>query len=402
MVSGMPKSRARKRRARRRSAHARQAQERLVTMSLTDYEVMLTPRELSLLEEASVAERHGDVRRALECLRKTPRPVENRWERDLAEMVELADAAEPWQWARFTVAAAGRWLAALAWPLAARVYGGVSHAASGAGGSRYPAYTGWVAGKAAVRPAADGFLLFECGMIDVFTVQVAPMLARRSGGCRGWSLSSGTVYELVAVEGTEMTVRARADGAELTVLHLGEAVGLWPGALVYGHVVEVPGQPGRIFAAPPVVVDEMAARRLDKSAAEPDSGIDDHCVALGAAARSMSADVPPELGGEPDDEPVPRVHELMAEGLTRDDAEQFLSVEDAFLLHGHAPEVAFVAAYHAGRALGHERVFVEALRRYTGPEHEPVWLALADVSNGLQRQRMLRLAEACRGHAEAS
>src|SRR5919106_352765 len=155
----MPKSRTRKRRAKRRSAHARATRERIVSMSVGDFTRMLTKRDLELMTEAMVAEQLGDLKRALACLRRVPRPVDGPWERQLAEMVELDDMAEPWQWARFTVAAAGRWVEALPVPLVAKIQREVATAADGAEGHYYSQYDRWVAGRSALQSAIQGELL---------------------------------------------------------------------------------------------------------------------------------------------------------------------------------------------------------------------------------------------------
>ncbi len=353
---------------------------------------MLTAKDLRLLAEAMAAEQQGELGHALACLRRTPRPVGNPWERELTELVEYGDDAEPWQWARFTVAAAGRWVETLPMPLVARVQREVGDAAQGASGPLYAEYPGWVAGRAALRPAVAGFLLFDELMIEVFLVQSAPVLAGRSGGGRSWAESPGRVYELLEVAGVELQVRDHADGGVETVRHLGEVVGLAPSDLVYGHLIDVPGEPELIFAAPPILVDEVVARRLEHIAAEEPWSLEARWAALGAAVRSGDRYERPPLTF--DDEPAPRVRELMDEGLSRIEAEQLVCVEVVILAHETVGESGPVGAFHAGVALAHPRVLAEALSRYTEPEHETLWRALAAASHGRERACFLQLAEA--------
>ncbi|WP_129710910.1 hypothetical protein [Haloactinopolyspora alba] len=352
------------------------------------------------MTEAVGAEQRGDLSHALACLQRAPRPVGSSWDDELAEMVELGESAEPWQWARFTVAAAGRWVRTLPLPLVARVIREVTDAAEGADGPVFPEYPGWVAGRAALHPAVAGTLLFDELMLEVFLVQVAPVLAGRSGGGRTWADTPGRIYELVGVDGVELDVREHATGREHRIRHLGETVGLGPGDLVYGHLIDVPGEPALIFAAPPIVVDEVVAQRLERLADHDPWDLESRCAALGAAVRSGDPYHRPPI--EFDDEPAPWVRELMADGLGRVDAEQLATIEAVIMAceisSGSAPS----AAFHAGVALAHPQVYAEAQRRYTGSEHEALWRTLAGASHGRERARFVQLAEASRGHREAS
>ena len=311
----MPTSRVRKRRAQRRAAHSRQARDEVVTISAADFQQLLTNRDLRRLTEATTAEQVGDLDRALARLRGTPRPLGNAWEQELTEMTELGESAEPWQWARFAVAAASRWVRTLPVPLVARVEREISNAAEGAQGPASSEYPGWVGGQAALTTAMAGVLLFDKLLIEVFLVQVAPELARRAGGGRSWAETAGRVYELVGAQGVTLDLRDHADGRPVSARHLGEVVGLGPGALVYGHLIDVPGEPGRIFAMPPIVVDEVAAQRLERLDTD-EASLEARCAALGAAVRSGDPYIRPPL--EFDAEPAPRIQELMDDGLSPD------------------------------------------------------------------------------------
>lgn len=236
IIAGMPKSKSRssKRRARRRTAHARSAQDRheqVFETSLADFERMLTAQDRQLLAEAMDAEQHGELGDALACLQSTLRPTGNSWESGLTEMVELGDAAQAWHWTRFTVAAAGRWIARLPVPLVARVQREIAEAAEGAEGPLILVYPGWVAGLSAVQPAVTGYLLFDELMLEVFLVQIAPWLAEQAGGGRTWAEVQGRVYELLDVDGGELSVRDYASGEQKTIRHSGEAWDSASGAL---------------------------------------------------------------------------------------------------------------------------------------------------------------------------
>lgn len=281
----MVKSRFSQRRTKRRANDPRSG-EQILSVSMAEFELMLTDADLRLLDEAARAEQCGDLRHALACLQHTPRPIGNPWERDLTEMIELGPDAEPWQWARFTVSAASRWVRSLHVPLVARILREVSIAADGAPGPACPQCPGWVAGQAAVHTAIGGTLLFDELLLEVFLVQVAPVLAERGGGGRTWAQTRAKVYELIDVQGIELQVRDHAEHTIRTVRHLGELVGLSRHDLVYGHVIDVPGEPDSMFAMPPIVVDEIVAQRLERMHT-PDLGeIDQRCEVLGAAVRS--------------------------------------------------------------------------------------------------------------------
>lgn len=387
----MPTSRVRKRRAQRRAAHTRQARDEVLTISTADFPQLLTSRDLRRMTEAMTAEQLGDLDRALARLRGTPRPLGNAWERELTEMTELGASAEPWQWARFSVAAASRWVRTLPTPLVARVEREISAAAEGAQGWASSDYPGWVAGQAALTTAMAGMLLFDELLIEVFLVQVAPELARRAGGGRSWAETAGRVYELVGAHGVKLDLRDHADDRSLSARHVGEVVGLGPGDLVYGHLIDVPGEPGRIFAMPPIVVDDVAAQRLERLDAE-EVSLEARCASLGAAVRSGDPYNPPPP--DFDDEPAPRIQELMDDGLSRIEAEQLGSVEVVITIFETVGEAGRAGAYHAGIALAHRRVMTEVMRRYTRPGHEALWRALAAASHGREHARFLQLADA--------
>jgi hypothetical protein len=284
-------TRFRKRRAQRRTDNP-QPHHVPPEPELSDDEMalVLASQDRLLVAEALAAEQHADLRYALECLNHTSRQPDGRWASQLAEMIELGEEAEPWHWARLTMAAAGRWIVDLPMPLVARCRREIGAAAEGAEGSLVAEYPGWVAGRAALPSAVADFMLFDHLMIEVFLIQCAPALAERAGGGRSWAETPGMVYELDGAKGSELRLRPRADGSAESIRHLGELVGLSRGDLVYGRLIDVPGEPGRIFAAPPIVVDEVVAQRLGRAASDDElllgEPLESRCATLGAAVRS--------------------------------------------------------------------------------------------------------------------
>ncbi|AYY11901.1 hypothetical protein EF847_03425 [Actinobacteria bacterium YIM 96077] len=252
-------------------------------------EPAITERDHLLLSEAVVAEQCGDLRHALRCLQEVSGPAVDPWEGDLIAMIELGDQAEPWHWARFTMGAARRWILGLPIPLVARVQREIAAAAGGVTGACWHESLGWVAGTSAIPTAAASYMLFDELMIEVFLIQCAPILAKRSGDGRTWAETPGRVCELVGVDGIELRLRDRSDGSEYVARHLSELVGRSEGDLVYGHLIDVPGDPGLVFAMRPIVVDELVAQRLvrgpDEDGTFPES-VESRCAALGAAVRS--------------------------------------------------------------------------------------------------------------------
>ncbi len=273
---------------------------------------MLESRDQMLLAEAMAAEQRASLEIAAEYLHHMTDQPEGRWTSQLAEMIEIGDAAEAWHWARLTVAAAGRWITSMPMPLVARAQREIGAAAEGAEGPTVPEYPGWVAGRAALSTAVADFMLFDNLMIEVFLVQVAPALNERAGGGRNWAETPGKVYELAGADGIELQVRDRSDGHMETVRHLSEMVGLSTGDLVYGRLVEVPGEPARIFAAPPIVIDEVAAQRLGRVAGDEEllsvEPIEVRCATLGAAVRSGSRYC--RKAAAPEDESASKIRKL--------------------------------------------------------------------------------------------
>jgi hypothetical protein len=383
---GMTKTRADKRRAKRRAAHNHR----------DTRPVLFSDHHRELLVEAVLAEQEGDLEYALECLRRTPHRLGSGWEKQVADLVTLGDRAEPWQWARFTIAAAQRWVVAVPSPIAARIEREICAEAEDLGAPNDPDLP-WpvVAQQIALSRTVADALLFDELLLELFLVRVGPVLARRAGGGRDWADTPGRVYELGEVEGIELEARELGTGERRTVRHLGEAVGTAPGALVYGRLLEVPGAPGTpelIFASPPLVLDEAAAGRLQRLLGEDMRDLVEWCGALGAAARSSAAYLPPP----PDflDEPAAGVRLLMDQGLDRVAAERFAMVQSLVAMHAIDPGSAPIYAHHAVEALADPPVEAEVRRRLVGPSYGEMWRSLAAASNGLDRERFLALAAA--------
>lgn len=382
----MTKTRADKRRAKRRAAHHRREADA----------VLFTDHHRDHLIAAMFAEQDGDLETALEHLRRTPHRRGSGWERQLAELVTLGERAEPWQWARFAIAAAQRWVAGVPSPMAARIEREICAGAGDLGAPNDPALPWPLQARqiSVSRTVADS-LLFDELLLELFLVRAAPELERRAGGGRDWAMTPGRVYELGEVAGVELRVRDRAAGEQRVVRHLGEAVGTAPGTLVYGRLLDVPGAPGTpatIFASPPLVVDEPAARRLERLIDEDTHDLAEWGGALGAAARSGAEHLPPPP--DFDGEPAAGVRLLMDQGLDRVAAERFALVQSLVAMHAIDPGSAPVYAHHAAEALADPAVEAEVRRRLVGPSYAAMWRSLAAAANGLDRELFLALAAA--------
>lgn len=379
----MTKTRAHKRRAKRRSARRGNAGDQ-TRFSMDDRELVL---------EAMSAEQDGDLEYALDCLRRTPHRFGSPWQRQVAELVTLGDRAEPWQWARFAVAAGQRWTGVIPSPLAAKIEREICAAAGVALVPQPGEHLRQLVAEHLViaRMAADVFLFDEL-MLELFLVRVAPALDSRGGGGRRWASTSARAYEVGAIEGIELHVRERGTEQWQVVRHLGEAVGLPSDALLYGRVLQVPGTPGGVFAGPPVAIDEAAAQQL---AGLPDAEpihLVERCVMLGAAVRSgfKYLQAPPDY----DEAPAAGVRMLMEQGLARSAAERFAMVQSLVAMYAVDPDSTPVYAFHAADALADPPVEAEVRRRLVGPSYVELWRALAAASNGLDRERFLSLAAA--------
>lgn len=380
----MTKTRADKRRARRRAAHNHR----------DDHAApgFFTHRDREFLLAAMRAEQDGDLESALECLRRTPHRHGSGWERQVADLVTLGDRAEPWQWARFAVAAAQRWIAGLPTPLAAKIEREVHAGVAPVGPVNGPDLPGRLLAEQMTlsRTVAD-ILLFEDLMLELFLVRVAPRLDGRGGGGRGWAESPGRVYELGDVSGIELRVRDRRTGEWHVVRHLGETVGPPRGAFVYGRLLRVPGTPGLVFSGPPFVIDGPAAQRLERLCAEDEIDLIEWSGVLGDAVRSGTKYLqpPPDY----DEPPAAGVRLLMDQGLDREAAERFAMVQSLVAMHAIDPGSAPVYAHHAAEALADPAVEAEVRRRLTGSSYAAMWRSLAAAGNGLDRERFLSLAE---------
>ncbi|MBB5789864.1 hypothetical protein [Jiangella mangrovi] len=385
----MTKTRADKRRAKRRAAHSHRG----------TGPALFTDLHRDYLIAAMFAEQDGDLVDALECLRRTPHRRGSGWEKQVADLVTLGDRAEPWQWARFAVAAAQRWVAGVPSPMAARIEREICAGAGDVGdlGEPNDPALPWRTRALQItlsRTVADS-LLFDELLLELFLVRVAPELERRAGGGRDWAMAPGRVYEMGEVTGVELTVRDRAAGERRVVRHLGEALGAAPGSLVYGRLLDVPGVPGSpatVFASTPLVVDEPAAQRLERLIAEDTHDLAEWGGALGAAARSGAAHLPPppDIEGEP----AAGVRLLMEQGLDRLAAERFALIQSLVAMHAIDPGATPVIAHHAAEALADPAVEAEVRRRLAGPAYVELWLSLAAAANGLDRERYLALADA--------
>ncbi|WP_157740712.1 hypothetical protein [Jiangella sp. DSM 45060] len=379
---GMTKTRAHKRRDKRRATRRHEAGD----------EIRFKPRDRELVVEAMLAEQDGDIGHALACLVRTPHRFGSSWANQLAELATLGDRAEHWQWARFAVAAAQRWAGVIPSPLAAKVEREVC---AGAQVTLVPdaADHPWqaVAEHDAIARTAANVLLFDELLLELFLVRVAPGLDRRGGGGGNWASTSARAYELGDVTGVELRVRDHETEEWQVVRHLGESVGLPPDALLYGRILHVPGVPAAVFADPPIVIDVAAAEQLAPLAAT-EPHLSERCVALGAAIRSgfKYLQAPPEYGGEP----AAGVRMLMDQGLDRLAAERFAEVQSLVAMYAVDQSSAPAYAFRAAEALTHPPVEAEVRRRLVGPTYAVMWRALADASNGFDRERFLSLAAA--------
>ncbi|WP_116948319.1 hypothetical protein [Jiangella endophytica] len=374
-------------------AHKRRAKRRVTRRSDDSGQIRFSTRDREFVLEAMTAEQDGDLERALGCLRRTPHRFGSPWAKQVAELVTLGDRAEPWQWARFAVAAGQRWVGVIPSPLAAKIEREIC-AGAGVTLVAEPGEHPWqmVAEHVAIARMAADVLLFDELMLELFLVRIAPALDSRGGGGRQWASTSARVYELGDIDGIQLRLRDRGTGEWHVVRHLGEAVGLPSDALLLGRILQVPGTPGGVFAGPPVVVDQAAAEQLaGLPDAEPHHLVE-RCAMLGAAARSgfTYLQAPPDY----EEEPAAGVRLLMEQGLDRVAAERFAMVQSLVAMYAVDPGSTPVYAFHAADALADPPVEAEVRRRLVGPSYAALWRALAGASNGLDRERFLSLAAA--------
>jgi len=363
----------------------------VVSTTFDGFLKMLTPDVVRLLERARACEDRGDFSAALRLLRRTPRPTDSAWERELAEMAALGDKVDTWRFGRWLLNAAARWTASDV--AMAHLVDVATDVARTASGPREPEYAGWVSGRAALRTLVQDYALFEFGLLDEYLrSRIAPELAVRAGPVEEWPDSSTDVFVLDGLAGAQLTVKRFGDAEPVAVRHLGEAVGLGRESLVYGRLVPTLGDPGRMFAMPPIAVDEAAAARLLRLA-QADEFDPDRFRRLCEIVLSGDP-VPVVMGRASEGPPAGRVQDLIDEGLSRQDAEHLVVCEFALMVARDYRDATPVVAYHAGVALAWPRVFAEARRRLATPAHEASWRALAECVHGLERERYLQLADA--------
>jgi hypothetical protein len=141
------------------------------------------------------------------------------------------------------------------------------------------------AAVAASDPVVVDAGLFDTGLFNDYLAHLAgsPLLARVPEVGR-WTAQSSLVWQVIEVSAEEVLVRDLWTERDVRVLRHVVAAPLVRGALVYGRVVPVDGDPGFAFVLAPERVDQRCARRLLRARRQ-GSGAEERLRAVGHSRR---------------------------------------------------------------------------------------------------------------------
>jgi hypothetical protein len=116
---------------------------------------------------------------------------------------------------------------------------------------------------AGTDPVVVDAALFDTGLFGDYlrAVEPSPLLALIPEVKR-WSAQASLVWQVRELGVRELVVRDLWSGRDLRAARYPCSGALAEGALVYGRLVTVAGDPGRAFALPPVKVDQRCATRI--------------------------------------------------------------------------------------------------------------------------------------------
>jgi hypothetical protein len=254
------------------------------------------------------------------------------------------------------------------------------------------------AGDALVHDA----VVFDLGLLnDYLDVRAGPAVLQACPRIASWAKAPTIVVQWGGLRGDRLIVNDHVRQREIEVLHTGEALGTDRDDWHVGRIVDSCVQPSFVFAERPVAVGERAGRRLIDvlsaggdwrarlAALFPiirDGDLSSQPGWLAAAADlSSGSSIREEAfwlresAAMDARAPAPRQQELMADGLSRQDAECFCVLEMALdTVLQDLPEVVEIMAQHAAIALARPQVRRAARARLTRPENTDAWQRLAN------------------------
>ncbi|MGH8894513.1 MAG: hypothetical protein ACRDWY_14605 [Actinomycetes bacterium] len=381
------------------------------SVPVADIETFFTEQDRADKRRVMDLEAEGDLVGALRALRRTARVVGNAHERHLAEMVRFGDEAPGWLWGRSVLGAAYRWALASEDPRVAEAVLAV-YVATYREQKPFDRHAGTA--LAASDGLVQDIVVFDLGVLDDYLdVRAGAVVLERAACARSWGSGAPTVGRLGGLAGDRVMFADEVSGGEVPVIHTGEAMGTCRDEWVLGRVVPA-GSDGTVFASRPIVVGELAGRRLARTLRRNggwQERLEDLFVAITAGALPprpgwLAASTSLASGGSLHDDvawrdlddstPAPRTQELMAEGLSRATADHLCVLELALEIASReiAGSVEMVAQ-HAGIALTWPEVRREAARRYADPAHCAAWARLAACLPAHARGPFESLAGAC-------
>jgi hypothetical protein len=382
----------------RRRRQRLKSRESFIVVPLEDLDDFVTDRDLADMRHVADLEAAGDLGGALQALRRAVRVVGSRQERDLVEMVQLGDDAPPWVWGRWLCEAAYRWALLERDPRVTAAVLGV-FATTYLEDQEISVCLGQAI--AAMDALASDIVVFDLGVLaDYLNVRAGPVVLGAAPVARSWATAPATVVQLGRLKDDQLLVTDHVLQREVQVLHTGEALETDRDEWFVGRLVDTGGQPSLVFAERPVAIGEQAGRRMVDVLS---AGGDWHTRLAALHPSVRDGDLPCRPGWQAGaqglssgsslreeafwrrrfedidtETPAPRQRELMADGLSRQDAEHVCVLEMALdtVQRGVSGAVE-VMAQHAAVALLWPEVRRVAAARLAGDENRAAWRRLA-------------------------
>jgi hypothetical protein len=382
----------------RRRRQPRKPRESFIAVQFEDLDDFVTDRDVADTRHVADLEAAGDLAGALQAFRGAMRVVGSGQERDLVEMVRLGDDAPPWVWGRWLCGAAYRWALLERDP---RVTAAVLDVYATTYLEDYEFSISLGQAIAAMDALVSDIVVFDLGVLaDYLDVRAGPVVLGAAPVARSWATAPATVVQLGRLKDDHLLVTDHVLQREVEVLHTGEALGTDRDEWFVGRLVDTGGQPSLIFAERPVPIGKQAGRRMVDVLS---AGGDWHARLAALHPSVRDGDLPSRPGWqaaaqglssgsslreealwkrrfeEMDTEtPAPRQRELMAEGLSREDAEHVCVLEMALdTVQRDVSGGVEIMAQLAAVALMWPEVRREAAARLAGDENRAAWRRLA-------------------------
>jgi hypothetical protein len=245
------------------------------------------------------------------------------------------------------------------------------------------------------------------GLADYIDERAEAGLLDRTDRVRDWARASMGVFEFVDFRGCRLVLRDLVGGGEVQALNVGAMSGAGEDTLL-GRLVPITSEPGLMFAAPPIFVDQRTAQSAAEAVrtSEPLGWLPELSTALLEGREEegfhrtplswFTSDLPiPEAvigGAAPAKEEAGRITDLRAKGYSAAVANALAVLEVGLISAEVSDHAAAVVSPHVTAALGTPGAFAAAATECTWPETADSWRILAAVVPDHVAERCRRLA----------